>query len=89
MAATFRRMDTYPLAIDDVPTVIAGLEALAQDMRLQPSDSEEATSLLEEQATHVDALAHRLDDWLRRHIGPYGELPGEDAAGDVRATRDL
>jgi hypothetical protein len=58
--ARFLVMESYPLRMDDVPAVIAGLETLAQEMRSQPSAHADATRLLAEQAGRVDELADRL-----------------------------
>lgn len=57
-------MHSFPLRADQVPIVIAGLEALAQEVRGQPSAGPEETSLLEEQVDAANALADELHAWL-------------------------
>jgi hypothetical protein len=59
--------------------VIAGLEALAQEMRSQPSADADATWLLEEQAGWVDELADRLRAWLVLHADPERSSEADDS----------
>jgi hypothetical protein len=66
--------------MDDVPTVIAGLETLAQRCGASRAPTPaDATWLLEEQAGWVDELADRLRAWLLLHVDPERSSEADDS----------